>query len=179
MSKIFFIFLFFLASISFAAEKLVYKAYVHGIPAGRTTVFINGNKIEVKGETSGIINIFYRYEFHFLYDNGYIKLVEREGKKKRVYEGEKIHKKKPWLPLVVSFFKEDKEYFKKLNGKIIDIGGKLIKVRIKNNGSREIFIFEPKNSKTKKIVFYVYKNEIYPYKIEIYGKKDIVLELVR
>ncbi len=179
MFKFFFVFLLFLSTFVQAGEKLVYKAYVHGIPAGKTTVFINGNTIEVKGETSGIINIFYRYEFYFLYKDGNIKLVEKEGKKKKIYEGEKIHKKKPWLPLVVSFFKEDKEYFKKLDGKLIEIGTKLIKVKIKENGNRDIFIFEPRDSKTKKIVFYVNKNEVYPYKIEIYGKKEIVLERER
>ena len=79
--------------------------------------------------------------------------------------------------MIVSFFKEDKEYFKKLNNKIIDVGGKLVKVEIKNNGSEDVFIFLPQKSKTKKIVFRVKKKDTYPYKIEIYSKKDIVLEL--
>ncbi len=157
-------------------NKIEYTAYIHGIPAGKTIVSIGENKVEVKGKTKGLINIFYKYEFYFLFDNGKMKLIEKEGRKKKVYEGQKIHKKKPWLPLLVSFFKEDKEYFKKLNGKTIKIGEKLIKVYIVENKDEDIFVFEPLNSKTKKISFFVKKDSLYPYKIEIIGKKEIILE---
>ncbi|NPA52814.1 MAG: hypothetical protein GXO22_07950 [Aquificae bacterium] len=167
-----------LINLSYAKKptKIEYTAYIHGIPAGKTVVIINNNKIEVKGKTKGLINIFYKYEFYFLYDHGKMKLIEKEGKKKKVYEGEKINKKKPWLPLIVSFFKEDKEYFKKLNGKTVKIGEKLIKIYIIETRNEDIFVFKPQNSKTKKVAFYVKKDSVYPYKIEIIGKKEIILQ---
>jgi len=177
LKNFFIVFAVLIVSFSYAKSiKLEYTAYIHGIPAGKTTVIINNNKIEVKGKTKGLINIFYRYEFHFLFDNGKMKLIEKEGKKKRIYEGQQINKKKPWLPLLVSFFKEDKDYFKKLDGKTIKIGKKLIKISIIEKNGEDVFVFEPLNSKTKKISFFVKKNSLYPYKIEIIGKKDIILE---
>ncbi len=162
---------------AYSVTILEYKLYLHGVKVGKVVFKVGNNTLIAKGESTGIAKWLYKYNFAFkaVKDN-YI-LLEKTKKKKKIYKNEDIYKKKPWLPLLAQFFKEDKEKYKKLKNKILQIKDNKIHVNVIENKDEEIFEFLPEKGKTKAIRFYVKKGEKYPYRIEIEGKLDMYLTL--
>jgi len=149
-----------------------YKVYALGIGIGEVYFKISDKKIEAEGKTYDRFSWLYNYDFKFYSDDNYMALYEKEGKKERIYENEAIYEKKPWLPIIAMFFKKDKSLNDILNSNIL-INGKPVIIR--KEGRR--IIFEPQESKTKRITIFLEDGKDFPTQIYIEGKVNINLEL--
>lgn len=156
----------------------VYKVYILGLNIGEIYFYKEGDKLEVKGETYPSLRFIYNYNFLYIEKGNYQALYEKEKNKERIYENEEIYDKKPWLPLIAKFFKEDIKSEEILNLNI-NINNAPVVIKKQDLASETVFIFEPQRSKTKKIIVYLNNVDKYPYQIDIEGKVNITLKKVK
>lgn len=156
----------------------VYKVYALGIGVGEVYFIKKDNKIEARGQTYPSLRFLYNYDFVYLEQNDYKALYEKEKEKERIYENQEIYEKKPWLPIISQFFKYRLKEDDILNMKI-KINDAPVKISQQDTESEYVYIFEPQNSKTKRITIYINKNEDVPYLIEIEGKVNITLKRIK
>jgi hypothetical protein len=156
----------------------VYKVYALGIGVGEVYFIKKDNKIEARGQTYPSLRFLYNYDFVYLEQNDYKALYEKEKEKERIYENQEIYEKKPWLPIISQFFKGRLKEDDILNMKI-KINNALVKILKQDTALEYVYIFEPQNSKTKRITIYINKNEDVPYLIEIEGKVNITLKKIK
>ncbi len=155
----------------------VYQVYVLGLNVGEIYFYKKENQLEVKGETFPSLRFIYNYNFLYIEKDNYQALYEKEKNKEKIYENEEIYDKKPWLPLIAKFFKDNIKPEEILNLKIY-INNAPVIIKKQNLASETVFILEPQNSKTKKITIYLNKVDKYPYQIDIEGKINITLKKV-
>lgn len=156
----------------------VYKVYALGIGVGEVYFIKKDNKIEARGQTYPSLRFLYNYDFVYLEQNDYKALYEKEKDKEKIYENQEIYEKKPWLPIISQFFKGSLKEDDVLNMKI-KINDAPVKTSKQNTASEYVYIFEPENSKTRRITIYLNKNEDIPYLIEIEGKVSITLKRIK
>jgi len=156
----------------------VYKVYALGIGVGEVYFIKKDNKIEARGQTYPSLRFLYNYDFVYLEQNDYKALYEKEKEKEKIYENQEIYEKKPWLPIISQFFKSGLKEDDILNMKI-KINDAPVKISKQDTASEYVYIFEPQNSKTKRITIYINKNEDVPYLIEIEGKVNITLKRIK
>lgn len=156
----------------------IYKVYALGIGVGEVYFTKKDNKIEARGQTYPKLRFLYNYDFVYLEQNDYKALYEKEKEKEKIYENQEIYEKKPWLPIISQFFKGRLKEDDILNMKI-KINNAPIKISQQDTESEYVYIFEPQNSKTKRITIYINKNEDVPYLIEIEGKVNITLKRIK
>ena len=156
----------------------VYKVYALGIGVGEVYFIKKDNKIEARGQTYQSLRFLYNYDFVYLEQNDYKALYEKEKEKEKIYENQEIYEKKPWLPIISQFFKGRLKEDDILNMKI-KINNAPVKISKQDTASEHVYIFEPQNSKTKRITIYINKNEDVPYLIEIEGKVNITLKRIK
>jgi hypothetical protein len=156
----------------------VYKVYALGIGVGEVYFIKKDNKIEARGQTYPSLRFLYNYDFVYLEQNDYKALYEKEKEKEKIYENQGIYEKKPWLPIISQFFKGRLKEDDILNMKI-KINNAPVKISKQDTASEYVYIFEPQNSKTKRITIYINKNEDVPYLIEIEGKVNITLKRIK
>jgi len=156
----------------------VYKVYVFGFAVGDIYITKKDGKIEAKGQTYKSLRFLYNYDFLYIEEGDYKALYEKEKDKERIYENQEIYEKKPWLPIITKFFKDNVSPQDILSMKI-QINNAPVLISKQENQDQIVYIFEPQNSKTKKILVYMRKNQNIPYKIDIEAKVNIFLELVK
>jgi hypothetical protein len=156
----------------------VYKVYALGIGVGEVYFIKKDNKIEARGQTYPSLRFLYNYDFVYLEQNDYKALYEKEKEREKICENQEIYEKKPWLPIISQFFKGRLKEDDILNMKI-KINDTPVKISKQDTASEYVYIFEPQNSKTKRITIYVNKNEDVPYLIEIEGKVNITLKRIK
>jgi hypothetical protein len=156
----------------------VYKVYALGIGVGEVYFIKKDNKIEVRGQTYPSLRFLYNYDFVYLEQNDYKALYEKEKEREKIYENQEIYEKKPWLPIISQFFKGRLKEDDILNMKI-KINNAPVKISKQDTASEYVYIFEPQNSKTKRITIYINKNKDVPYLIEIEGKVNITLKRIK
>ena len=156
----------------------VYKVYALGIGVGEVYFIKKDNRIEARGQTYPSLRFLYNYDFVYLEQNDYKALYEKEKEKEKIYENQEIYEKKPWLPIISQFFKGRLKEDDILNMKI-KINDAPVKISKQDTASEYVYIFEPQNSKTKRITIYINKNEDVPYLIEIEGKVNITLKRIK
>jgi len=156
----------------------VYKVYALGIGVGEIYFIKKDNKIESRGQTYPSLRFLYNYDFVYLEQNDYKALYEKEKEKEKIYENQEIYEKKPWLPIISQFFKGRLKEDDILNMEI-KINDAPVKISKQDTASEYVYIFEPQNSKTKRITIYINKNEDVPYLIEIEGKVNITLKRIK
>jgi hypothetical protein len=156
----------------------VYKVYVFGLAVGDIYITKKDGKIEAKGQTYKSLRFLYNYDFLYIEEGDYKALYEKEKDKERIYENQEIYEKKPWLPIITKFFKDNVSPQDILSMKI-QINNAPVLISKQENQDQIVYIFEPQNSKTKKILVYMRKNQSVPYKIDIEAKVSISLELVK
>jgi|GEM_PF-1101606 len=157
----------------------VYKVYALGIGVGEVYFIKKDNKIEARGQTYPSLRFLYNYDFVYLEQNDYKALYEREKEKEKIYENQEIYEKKPWLPIISQFFKEGRLKEDDILNMKIKINDAPVKISKRDTASEYVYIFEPQNSKTKRITIYINKNEDAPYLIEIEGKVNITLKRIK
>ncbi|ACD66266.1 MAG TPA: hypothetical protein DEA57_01485 [Sulfurihydrogenibium sp.] len=156
----------------------IYKVYALGIGVGEVYFIKKDNRIEARGQTYPSLRFLYNYDFVYLEQNDYKALYEKEKEREKIYENQEIYEKKPWLPIISQFFKSRLKEDDILNMKI-KINDAPVKISKQDTASEYIYIFEPQNSKTKRITIYINKNEDVPYLIEIEGKVNITLKRIK
>ncbi|WP_299237789.1 hypothetical protein [Sulfurihydrogenibium sp.] len=156
----------------------VYKVYALGIGVGEVYFIKKDNKIEARGQTYPSLRFLYNYDFVYLEQNDYKALYEKEKEKEKIYENQEIYEKKPWLPIISQFFKGRLKEDDILNMKI-EVNDTPLRISKQDTASEYVYIFEPQNSKTKRITIYINKNEDVPYLIEIEGKVNITLKRIK
>lgn len=156
----------------------IYKVYALGIGVGEVYFIKKDNKIEARGQTYSSLKFLYNYDFVYLEQNDYKALYEKEKEKEKIYENQKIYEKKPWLPIISQFFKGNIKEEDILNMEI-KINDAPVKIYKKSKESNNIYIFEPQKSKTKRILVHIKETEDIPSMIEIEGKINITLVLVK
>jgi len=156
----------------------VYKVYALGIGVGEVYFIKKDNKIEARGQTYPSLRFLYNYDFVYLEQNDYKALYEKEKEREKIYENQEIYEKKPWLPIISQFFKGRLKEDDILNMKI-KINDAPVEISQQDTESEYVYIFEPQNSKTKRITIYINKNEDVPYLIEIEGKVNITLKRIK
>ncbi len=160
--------LFFLIFFSFSFGKTaIYRAYFGFIPVGEIKFIWDNDTILVKGNVYSYLKSFYNYDFEFRAADNDFFLYEHENRKVRVYKGEKLYQKKPWLPLIVNFLKTGKED-----------KNSVYPYRLKKEG-KNFIIYPLKSKKVKKIVLKMEENSRFPVSIRIYGKHYIKLEKIK
>ncbi|WP_461829762.1 hypothetical protein [Aquifex sp.] len=148
-----------LVSLSFS-KTITYGVKVLWFEVGEIKVILTQDKAVAEGKTYKSFEWLYRYNFKFVWKRNKIYLYEREKDKERVYEGNQVYEKKPWIPIVVEYLR---------SGKVKE--SKLFSVKREGN---KIIVIPKKSKKVKKIVLYGGK---IPKKIKIYGKLTITLIL--
>jgi len=156
----------------------IYKVYALGIGVGEVYFIKKDNRIEARGQTYPSLRFLYNYDFVYLEQNDYKALYEKEKEREKIYENQEIYEKKPWLPIISQFFKSRLKEDDILNMKI-KINDAPVKISKQDTASEYVYIFEPQNSKTKRITIYINKNEDVPYLIEIEGKVNITLKRIK
>ncbi|ACN98294.1 conserved hypothetical protein [Sulfurihydrogenibium azorense Az-Fu1] len=156
----------------------VYKVYVFGLAVGDIYITKKDGKIEAKGQTYKSLRFLYNYDFLYIEEGDYKALYEKEKDKEKIYENQEIYEKKPWLPIITKFFKDNVSPQDILYMKI-QINNAPVLISKQENQDQIVYIFEPQKSKTKKILVYMRKNQSVPYKIDIEAKVSISLELVK
>ena len=127
---------------------------------GEIKITLTQNRAVAEGRTYKSFEWLYRYNFRFLQEGKKIFLYEREKDKERVYEGQEVYEKKPWIPVVVEYLR---------NGKVQE--SELFSVR---REGEKVIVIPKKSKKVKRIILYGGK---IPKKIKIYGKLTITLIL--
>lgn len=156
----------------------VYEVYVFGLNVGEIYFYKKNDQLEVRGETYPSLRFIYNYNFLYIEKGDYQALYEKEKDKERLYENEEIYDKKPWLPLIAKFFKENIKPEEILNLKVY-INSAPVIIKKQDLASETVFIFEPQKSKTKRIAVYLNNVDKYPYQIDIEGKVNITLKKVK
>ena len=165
MRKVPLLFLFLLLFSDTFGKTAVYRAYYSFFPIGKITFNWDNDRIEVHGEVYPYLKSFYNYDFKFVAQDNDFFLYEHENSKVRVYKGEKLYKKKPWLPLIVQFLKTRKA---KINSDF--------PYRVKKEGNKYI-VYPLKSKKVKKIEVVFGKSD-FPEYIRIYGKHYIKMKKI-
>lgn len=160
-----------------AQHYVVYSVSAFGLNVGEVYFSIKDGKIEANGQTYKRYRFIYSYDFFFVDRGDYMALYEKEKDKERIFENEEIYEKKPWLPIISTFFKEDISDDKILNMKI-QINNAPVAIKKTEDEYQKIFYFLPVESKTKKITVYIKKGDSLPYRIDIEGKTNISLERI-
>lgn len=158
-------------------DYISYRVYAFGIAVGDIHFSIKDGKIEARGQTYKRLRFLYSYDFLYIDQDNYKALYEKEKDRERIYQNEEVYNKKPWIAIIATFFKAGIDDSKILNLNIT-INNAPVVIRKTEDDYQKIFYFLPVESKTKKIVVYIKKNENLPYRIDIEGKTDISLERV-
>ena len=142
------------------SKTLTYGVKVLGFEVGEIKVVVSENKAVAEGQTYENFRWLYEYDFKFVWEGNDAYLYERERGKNRVYRGEEVYTRKPWIPIIVEYLRE---------GRIKDT--ELFSVRREND---KVVVIPKDKKRLEKILIY---GQRVPEKIEIYGQLPITLIL--
>lgn len=157
-------------------KEVKYDVFYGFFPAGEIKIFFEPQKVVVKGKSSGLLGLFYKYRLYMVYNlqnpqDSFIE--EKENDKSRHYDYWKLLRKKPWLPLVVKLLLSHKGFSKNSPIKVGNL--EIILQKVEGND----YTFEVRgSSKVKKIKLFEWKKGSFPQRIVVEGKEG-TLTLVK
>lgn len=157
-------------------KEVKYEVFYGFFPAGEIKIVFEPQEVVVKGKSSGLLGLFYKYRLYMVYnlrDPQRSFMEERENGKERRYDYWKILKKKPWLPLVIKLLLTHRGFTP--NHPIKVDGLEIIPKKVEGYD----YTFEVKGSKrVKRIELYGWKEGEFPRRIVVEGSAG-TLVLVR
>lgn len=168
--------LFILFPLLLVGKEVKYEVFYGFFPAGEIKIFFEPQKVVVKGKSSGLLGLFYKYRLYMVYNLQNPQksfLEEKENDKRRHYDYWKLLRKKPWLPLVVKLLLSHRGFSE---NKPIEVGNlEIIPQKVEGND----YTFEVEGSgKVNKIKLFGWKRGEFPQRIVVEGKEG-TLTLVK
>ena len=157
-------------------KEVKYEVFYGFFPAGKIKIIFEPQEVVVKGKSSGLLGLFYKYRLYMVYNLREPQksfMEERENGKERRYNYKKILRKKPWLPLVIKLLLTHRGFVP--NHPIKVEGLEIIPKKVEGDD----YIFEVKGSKKVKVItLYGWKEGEFPHRIVVEGTSG-TLVLVR
>jgi len=166
----------FLLSHPFWGKEVVYDIFYGFFPAGVLKIKFEPDRVVIKGKSSGLVSLFYRYKLYMVYylDNATGSfLTEDENGKHRRYDYQTILRKKSWLPLVVKILTTHGGFSR---GKPLSVGN--IKVFLTEVKGDDYFFKVVGSKKVEEVKLYGWRKNSFPQRIVIEGKSGSLI-LVR
>jgi len=162
-------------SLTSLAEEVKYEVYYGLFPAGEIGINFQPQKVVVRGQSGGILGLFYRYRLYLVYDLVNPRssfMVEEENGKRRRFDYRKILEKKPWLPMVIKLLLHRTRIKKDHPLKV----GPYRVIPTGVNGSDYYFLVEG-SKRTKAIALKGWGEDSFPERIEVETSSGTIILL--